>query len=141
MKLNYFLSLKQCFMQPNLKCPLSWDKEVAWFKTIWESCVKLSAEIQTNAEGPQRFQVLGQIKIQNRHFIESVDIITEKEKQCFFTFKIYDFLFRYENATLDLSDVTLYDRQFYLGIILVGLNDKKMSKKLVSSIKIGTPWV
>ena len=108
---------------------------------MWESCVKLSAEIQTNAEGPQRFQVLGQIKIQNRHFIESVDIITEREKQCFFTFKIYDFLFRYENATLDLSDVTLNVRQFYLGIILVGLNDKKMSKKLASSIKIGTPWV
>ena len=110
-------------------------------KTMWESCVKLSAEIQTNAQGSQRFQVLGQIKIRNRHFIESVDIITEKEKQCFSTLKIYDFLFRYKNATLDLSDVTLYDRQFYLGVISVGLNYKKMSKNLVSLIKIGTPWV
>ena len=99
-------------------------------KTMWESCVKLSAEIQTNAEGSQRFQVLGQIKIQNRHFIESVDIITEKEKQCFSTYKIYDFLFRYKNATLDLSDVTLYNRQFYQGIISVGLNYKKNVKKI-----------
>ena len=116
MKLEYFLSLKQCFMQPNLKCPLSWEKEVAWLKTMWESCVKLSAEIQTNAQGSQRFQVLGQIKTRNRHFVESVYIKREKQKPSFSTFKIYNFLFWYKNTTLHLSDATLHDRQFYLGI-------------------------
>ena len=34
MKLDYLLCLKQCFMQPNLKCPLSWEEEIAWLNDL-----------------------------------------------------------------------------------------------------------